>query len=86
MAIWILYQCLSLIGYCLLRIVIISALSLFVPQGGVAVLILVGIFVVWWMRVCTRIMVEVAGCDEYRGLVGYACFLIYMQFSLLITF
>ncbi|KAL8156353.1 hypothetical protein AgCh_001449 [Apium graveolens] len=30
-----LYRCLSLIGYCMLPIVILSALSLFVPQGGV---------------------------------------------------
>lgn len=80
-----LYRCLSLIGYCMLPMVILSALSLFVPQGGV-VLVMAGVFVVWSARVCTRLLVEVAGWDEHRGLVTYACFLIYTLFSLLVIF
>ncbi|XP_059628429.1 uncharacterized protein LOC132271157 [Cornus florida] len=82
-----LYRCLSLIGYCLLPIVILSAVSLFLPQGGVAIFAMAGVFVIWSTWVCTRLLVELASCgDEHRGLIAYACFLIYMLFSLLVIF
>lgn len=81
-----LYRCVSLIGYCMLPMVILSALSLFVPQGGSVVPIMAAVFVVWSARVCTGLLVEVARWDEHRGLVAYACFLIYMLFSLLVIF
>ncbi|KAK9156719.1 hypothetical protein Scep_003293 [Stephania cephalantha] len=81
------YRCLSLIGYCMLPMVIFSALSLFVPQGGAAVFAMAGVFVLWATRVCTRLLVELASCgDEHRGLIAYACFLIYTLFSLLVIF
>ncbi|KAL2539844.1 Integral membrane Yip1 family protein [Abeliophyllum distichum] len=82
-----LYRCLSLIGYCILPIVILSAVSLFVPQGGMVIMVLMGLFVIWSTRVCTRLLVELASYgDEHRGLIAYACFLIYMLFSLLVIF
>ncbi|KAK9122770.1 hypothetical protein Sjap_012372 [Stephania japonica] len=78
------YRCLSLIGYCMLPMVIFSALSLFAPQGGLVVFVMAGVFVLWATRVCTRLLVELASCgDEHRGLIAYACFLIYTLFSLL---
>ncbi|XP_049354930.1 uncharacterized protein LOC125819532 [Solanum verrucosum] len=81
-----LYRCVSLIGYCMLPIVILSALSLFLP-GGLVIKVLTGVFVVWSTRVCTRLLVELASYgDEHRGLIAYACFLIYMLFSLLVVF
>lgn len=81
-----LYRCLSMIGYCMLPMVILSAISLFLPQGGVVIFALAALFVIWSTRVCTRLLIEVARWDEHRGLVGYACFLIYMLFSLLVIF
>ncbi|XP_015866504.1 uncharacterized protein LOC107404071 [Ziziphus jujuba] len=81
-----LYRCVSLIGYCMLPMVMLSALSLFVPRGGFVVPAMAAVFVVWSARVCTRLLVEVARWDEHRGLVAYACFLIYMLFSLLVIF
>ncbi|KAL2555635.1 Integral membrane Yip1 family protein [Forsythia ovata] len=82
-----LYRCLSLIGYCILPIVILSAVSLFVPQGGMVIMVLMGLFVIWSTRVCTRLLVELASYgDEHRGLIAYACFLIYTLFSLLVIF
>ncbi|KAF9613068.1 hypothetical protein IFM89_005516 [Coptis chinensis] len=61
------YRCLSLIGYCMLPMVIFSALSLFLPQGGVVVFGLAALFVIWSTRVCTRLLVELASCgDEHR--------------------
>ncbi|XP_057980105.1 uncharacterized protein LOC131165943 [Malania oleifera] len=82
-----LYRCLSLIGYCMLPMVILSAFSLFVPQGGVVIFTVAAVFVIWSTRVCTRLLVELASCgDEHRGLIAYACFLIYTLFSLLVIF
>lgn len=81
-----LYRCVSLIGYCMLPIVILSAISLFLP-GGLVIKVVTGVFVIWSTRVCTRLVVELASCgDEHRGLIAYACFLIYMLFSLLVVF
>uniref|UniRef100_A0A2N9GZY2 Uncharacterized protein n=1 Tax=Fagus sylvatica TaxID=28930 RepID=A0A2N9GZY2_FAGSY len=46
-----------------------------------------GFFVFWATRVCTALMVALAdGGDEHRGLIAYACFLIYTLFSLLVIF
>ncbi|KAK6135927.1 hypothetical protein DH2020_030345 [Rehmannia glutinosa] len=64
------YKCLSLIGYCMLPIVMLSALSLFVPQGGMVIMVITGLFVIWSTRVCTGLVVELANCgDEHRGLI-----------------
>ncbi|KAJ0598948.1 putative Yip1 domain-containing protein [Helianthus annuus] len=64
-----LYRCLSLIGYCMLPIVMLSAFALFVPpQGGI---VLMGVFVMWSTRVCTGLLVELVSYgDEHRGLVA----------------
>ncbi|KAL3649941.1 hypothetical protein CASFOL_006344 [Castilleja foliolosa] len=81
------YKCLSLIGYCMLPIVMLSAISLFLPQGGVVIMVLTGVFVIWATRVCARLVVELASYgDEHRGLIAYACLLIYMLFSMLVVF
>ncbi|RZC88473.1 hypothetical protein C5167_016284 [Papaver somniferum] len=45
-----LYRCLSLIGYCMLPMVILSAFALFLPQGGVIVMGMAGVFVLWSTR------------------------------------
>ncbi|KAK1402676.1 hypothetical protein POM88_002281 [Heracleum sosnowskyi] len=55
--------------------------------GGMVIYAVTGFFVVWSTRVCTRLLVELASCgDEHRGLIAYACFLIYVLFSLLVVF
>ncbi|XP_061337342.1 uncharacterized protein LOC133284357 [Gastrolobium bilobum] len=81
-----LYRCVSLIGYCMLPMVMLSALSLFLPQGGFAISAVAAVFVMWSTRVCTTLLVQVATWDEHPGLVAYACFLIYTLFSLLVVF
>lgn len=81
-----LYRCLSLIGYCILPMAILSAISLFIPQGSIVIYVIAGFLVIWSTRVCTRLLVQVARWDEHRGLVAYACFLIYALFSFLVIF
>ncbi|KAI4310546.1 hypothetical protein MLD38_035517 [Melastoma candidum] len=82
-----LHTCTSVIGYCMLPIVVLSALSLFMPQGSYARFILAGVVIMWATRASTSLMVALAeGEEEHRGLVAYACFLIYTLFSLLVVF
>ncbi|XP_020108878.1 protein YIPF5 homolog [Ananas comosus] len=82
-----LYRCVSLVGYCMLPMVIFSAVSLFVPHEGVLIFGLGAVFVLWSTRVCARLLVELASCgDDHRGLIAYACWLVYMLFSLLVIF
>ncbi|CAN1141957.1 Protein YIPF7 [Linum perenne] len=82
-----LHTCTSVLGYCLLPVVMLSAVSLFLPQGGPIRFIISGVFVIWATRACTNLMVAVAqGGEEHRGLIAYACFLIYTLFSLLVIF
>ncbi|KAL5729240.1 hypothetical protein ACHQM5_002216 [Ranunculus cassubicifolius] len=65
-----------LIGYCMLLIVILWALSVFLPQ---VVFGLAGVFVLWSTRICTSLLVELASCgDEHQGLIAYAfCLILY---------
>ncbi|WZZ55376.1 protein YIPF7-like [Brassica napus] len=83
-----LHTCTSLVGYCLLPVVVLSAASLFVPQGaGVVRFVAAGVFVLLAARACSGLVVSLAdGGGEHRGLISYACFLIYCLFSLLVVF
>ncbi|KAK8563415.1 hypothetical protein V6N13_007634 [Hibiscus sabdariffa] len=83
-----LHTCTSVVGYCMLPVVILSAMSLFIPQGSSVIrYAMAGVFVVWAARACTNLMVALAdGGEEHRGLIAYACFLIYTSFSLLVIF
>lgn len=82
-----LHTCTSVVGYCMLPVVILAAVSLFVPQVGAVRFAVAAVFVLWATRVCTGLMVSLAdGGDEHRGLISYAALLIYTLFSLLVIF
>lgn len=82
-----LYRCLSLVGYCMLPMVVFSAAALFVPRNGLPIFIMAAFFVLWSTRVCTNLLVELASYgDEHRILIAYPCLLVYILFSLLILF
>lgn len=82
-----LHTCTSVVGYCMLPVVIFSAMSLFLPQGSVFAVAIAVVFVLWATRASTGLIVSLTdGGDEHRGLVAYACFLIYSLFSLLVIF
>ncbi|GLJ56061.1 hypothetical protein SUGI_1203610 [Cryptomeria japonica] len=82
-----LYRCLSLVGYCMLPMVIFSALALFVPHQGVVMFVMAAVTVVWCTRACSNLLLVLASHgDEHHKLVAYACGLIYMLFSLLVIF
>ncbi|CAK8544057.1 unnamed protein product [Lathyrus sativus] len=82
-----LHTCTSVVGYSMLPVVIFSALSLFLPQGGYLGISIAAVFVLWATRASTGLVVSLTdGGDEHRGLIAYACFLIYTLFSLLVIF
>lgn len=82
-----LHTCTSVVGYCMLPVVILAAFSLFLPQGGAIRFAVSAVFVLWAARASTNLMVSLAdGGEEHRGLIAYACFLIYTLFSLLVIF
>ncbi|GAB4856444.1 hypothetical protein Ancab_014359 [Ancistrocladus abbreviatus] len=83
-----LYRCCSVVGYCLMPIVMFSALSLLFPVKGTAGFVISGLFVIWATRVCSRLLVDTTafGVSEHLGLIGYPCFLVYTLFSLLVLF
>ncbi|KAK4833357.1 hypothetical protein QYF36_003373 [Acer negundo] len=71
-----LHTCTSVVGYCMLPVVILAALSLFLPQGGAVRFAVSAVFVLWATRVSTNLMVSLAdGGEEHRGLIaGYELF------------
>eukprot|EP00250_Pteridium_aquilinum_P032564 c4609_g1_i1 orf=383-1150(+) len=82
-----LYRCLSIVGYCLLPMVIFAALSLFLPRSGPTIIAIACLAVIWCTRACTSLLVVVAPhAEEHRSLVAYTCGLLYTAFSLLVIF
>ncbi|KAL2897164.1 Protein YIPF7 [Bienertia sinuspersici] len=83
-----LYRSFSVVGYCLLPIVIYSAASLFLPPTPTtAAFLIAAVFVVWATRVSSRLLaVDELGASEHRALIAYPCFLIYSLFSMLVMF
>lgn len=82
-----LYRCLSIVGYCLLPMVIFSALSLFLPRAGPTIVAIAFLSIAWSTRSCTSLLVVVAPhAQEHKSLVAYTCGLLYTAFSLLVLF
>ncbi|KAH7423837.1 hypothetical protein KP509_12G076400 [Ceratopteris richardii] len=81
------YRCMSYVGYSLLPVVIFSAFQLFLPRGGMAILLFACLAVIWSTRTCTSLLVSASlHAEESRSLIGYSCALIYTAFSLLVVF
>ncbi|KAK9749940.1 hypothetical protein RND81_02G160400 [Saponaria officinalis] len=81
-----LYRCVTVVGYCLMPVVLFSAAALFLPPIGSSVVV-VAVFFVWATRVCSRLLAEDSlGCPENRGLIAFPCLLIYTLFFMLVMF
>ncbi|GAV60751.1 Yip1 domain-containing protein [Cephalotus follicularis] len=82
-----LHTCTSVVGYCMLPVVILSAVSLFVPQAGALRLVIAAVFVVWATRACTGLMVALAdGGEEHRGSLRSLQLQFLSTFLCLVTF
>ncbi|GAB2272188.1 hypothetical protein Dimus_007008 [Dionaea muscipula] len=53
-----LYRCFSVVGYCLMPIVVFSAAALFFPAKGTTGFVVAGVLVAWATRVCSRLLLE----------------------------
>uniref|UniRef100_A0ACD5XAV5 Uncharacterized protein n=1 Tax=Avena sativa TaxID=4498 RepID=A0ACD5XAV5_AVESA len=62
--------------------VVFSAVALFLPRGGGVIFGVAMGFVLWSTRFCAGLLAS--GADEHRGLIAFACCLVYMLFSLLV--
>lgn len=81
-----LYRSFSLVGYCLLPLVVLSSLLLFVPRS-VASLVLGALAVLWATKTCSYLLVTlIPHAQEHRMLLAYPCALVYATFALLILF
>lgn len=80
------YRCVSIVGYCQIPMVLLSAFSVFLPRGIFKYFL--GVLTVFWCtRSCTSMMaVLVPHAEEHSSLVAYPCGLIYTAFSLLVIF
>lgn len=82
-----LYRSVSIVGYCLLPMVIFSALSLFLPRSSSTAFVIACLVVIWCTKACTTLLVtSTAYVDEHRNRIAYACGLIYTTFALLVLF
>lgn len=82
-----LYRSFSLVGYCLLPLVVLSSLALFLPKGGLASLVLGALTVLWATKTCSYLLVTlIPHAQEHRLLLAYPCALVYSTIALLILF
>ncbi|TPX34078.1 hypothetical protein SmJEL517_g03275 [Synchytrium microbalum] len=78
------YRTASVLGYCLLPMVLLSSVSVLLRLGGLIGLILAMISVVWCTYSASLMFVTVLSMTEQRMLVAYPIFLVYAIFGLLI--
>eukprot|EP00850_Spirogloea_muscicola_P016713 SM000138S00020 [mRNA] locus=s138:15970:17814:- [translate_table: standard] len=82
-----LYRCCSLFGYCLLPLVLLSAVTIFLPPGTSVALLAAGLMVLWSARSCSGLFVALLPhMEQHRQLLAYSCALTYAAFALLIIF
>lgn len=79
-----LYRCGSLLGYCLLPIVLFSAAAVLLPARSTAVWALGVCATAWSTATASSLLTAIVpGLDGQRSLVAYPCFLAYSLFALL---
>lgn len=76
----------SVLGYCLLPIVIISALGIAVPLNNKFGYVFAGLGICWASVAASRIFVTMTSDTSQRPLIIYPCALLYGVFTLLVIF
>ncbi|XP_044742849.1 protein YIPF5 [Chrysoperla carnea] len=76
----------SILGYCLLPIVALSALGVFVSLHNTLGLALAALAVIWSSLSASRLFVSVSGDSSQRPLIAYPCALVCGVFALLVVF
>ena len=78
-----LYRCGSILGYCMLPVVLLAALATFLPAGA-ATWIVAAVLVLWCAsKATTQFMRSLPHSEGKRMVVAYPCVLVYSLFALL---
>ena len=76
----------SVLGYCILPIVMLSAFSVVISLQGVLGLVLSGAAVVWCALSASKLFVTAFNMEHQQLLVAYPCSLLYAVFALITMF
>ncbi|KAK3611222.1 hypothetical protein CHS0354_002118 [Potamilus streckersoni] len=76
----------SVLGYCLLPMVILSFSSILLSLQGIIGIVLVCVAVVWCSLSASKLFVSALEMDQQQLLVAYPCALVYGVFALLTVF
>jgi len=80
------YRVVSVLGYCLLPMVILSFLSLVITLNGLVGYIIIISFIVWSTYSASKMFVKVLSMIDQRILVAYPVALLYTGFALITAF
>lgn len=76
----------SVLGYCLLPMVMLSGMALLVSLQGMLGSILTAVTIIWCSLVSSKLFVTALAMDHQQPLVAYPCALLYGVFALLTVF
>ena len=80
------YQCISVLGYCILPIVLLASVGIIFNLNGIAGYILSGLFIVWSTNSASLIFITALSMSHQRLLVAYPVGLFYISFALMAVF
>lgn len=76
----------SVLGYCLLPIVILSAIGVFLPLYNSLGFVCAVLAVMWSSLAASKLFVMMLGDTQQRPLIAYPCTLLYGTFALIVVF
>lgn len=76
----------SILGYCLLPVVILSVLGIFLPLYGPVGFMCAALAVVWSSLSASKLFVMMSGDPQQRSLIAYPCVLLYGALVLAVVF
>ncbi|KAL0832087.1 hypothetical protein ABMA28_001573 [Loxostege sticticalis] len=76
----------SVLGYCMLPMVVLAGLGIFVSLEGTVGISLSAVAVIWSALSASRLFVTMTGDAEQRPLIAYPCALVNGVFALLVLF
>jgi hypothetical protein len=76
----------SVLGYCLLPIVILSAFGVFLPLYSSLGFVCAVLAVMWSSLAASKLFVMMLGDTQQRPLIAYPCTLLYGTFALIVVF
>ncbi|XP_015434722.1 PREDICTED: protein YIPF5 homolog [Dufourea novaeangliae] len=76
----------SVLGYCLLPVVVLASSSIFITLRGPVGSILALLAVIWATLSASRLLIAICGEENQRPLIAYPCILLYGAFTLIVVF